>query len=562
MNKLLPLKAQVEHYMKMLAGHFPAPFARDEHNYVDNAGTLTPGLLNGSTLLNLNHHEVDRFTSSTHATATLFVASGEDFVRIATSIKNQNGERVVGTLLERSHPGYQLLLSGEPYTGYATLFGKQYMTKYEPIHDSDGSVIGVLFVGLDVSEAFTLSVWARLGLLTLGFATVILLGYAWLLDAVFKANDSGVNSAPLLTLSQQAGIAGLALLGALLISGLVFFVTRHIIGVQLLAAKAAAGKLAAGDLTAQVRVDRRDELGQLMQAINGIGVKLSAVVMNARDNADNVSSTSIQIVDGNGDLAIRTEQQASALEETAASMEELNSTVKQNADNARQANQLALSTRTIATQGGEVMGQVVTAMNGIGVSSKKISDIISVIDSIAFQTNILALNAAVEAARAGEQGRGFAVVASEVRSLASRSADAAKEIKTLVGASVAQAEKGAALVNAAGTTMAEIVTSITRVTGLMGEISSASNEQSQSVGQVSEAVIRMEQMTHQNSALVGEMATAAASLKTQSHDLVQAVAVFQLAQARGRHNAATPSAVSTLPSQRQRRIARKPDRLR
>ena len=562
MNKLLPLKAQVEHYMKMLAGHFPAPFARDEHNYVDNAGTLTPGLLNGSTLLNLNHHEVDRFTSSTHATATLFVASGEDFVRIATSIKNQNGERVVGTLLERSHPGYQLLLSGEPYTGYATLFGKQYMTKYEPIHDSDGSVIGVLFVGLDVSEAFTLSVWARLGLLTLGFATVILLGYAWLLDAVFKANDSGVNSAPLLTLSQQAGIAGLALLGALLISGLVFFVTRHIIGVQLLAAKAAAGKLAAGDLTAQVRVDRRDELGQLMQAINGIGVKLSAVVMNARDNADNVSSTSIQIVDGNGDLAIRTEQQASALEQTAASMEELNSTVKQNADNARQANQLALSTRTIATQGGDVMGQVVTAMNGIGVSSKKISDIISVIDSIAFQTNILALNAAVEAARAGEQGRGFAVVASEVRSLASRSADAAKEIKALVGASVAQAEKGAALVNAAGTTMAEIVTSITRVTGLMGEISSASNEQSQSVGQVSEAVIRMEQMTHQNSALVGEMATAAASLKTQSHDLVQAVAVFQLAQAQGRHNAAAPSAVSTLPSQRPRRIARRPDRLR
>ena len=562
MNKLLPLKAQVEHYMKMLAGHFPAPFARDEHNYVDNAGTLTPGLLNGSTLLNLNHHEVDRFTSSTHATATLFVASGEDFVRIATSIKNQNGERVVGTLLERSHPGYQLLLSGEPYTGYATLFGKQYMTKYEPIHDSDGSVIGVLFVGLDVSGVFTLSVWARLGLLTLGFATVILLGYAWLLDALFKANDSGVNSAPLLTLSQQAGIAGLALLGALLISGLVFFVTRHIIGVQLLAAKAAAGKLAAGDLTAQVRVDRRDELGQLMQAINGIGVKLSAVVMNARDNADNVSSTSIQIVDGNGDLAIRTEQQASALEQTAASMEELNSTVKQNADNARQANQLALSTRTIATQGGEAMGQVVTAMNGIGVSSKKISDIISVIDSIAFQTNILALNAAVEAARAGEQGRGFAVVASEVRSLASRSAEAAKEIKNLVGASVAQAEKGAALVNAAGTTMAEIVTSITRVTGLMGEISSASNEQSQSVGQVSEAVIRMEQMTHQNSALVGEMATAAASLKTQSHDLVQAVAVFQLAQAQGRHNAAAPSAANTLPSQRQRRIARKPDRLR
>ncbi len=546
MNKLLPLKFQVGHYLKMLAGHFPDRFTRDERNYVDNAGTLTPRLLSGNTLLNLNYREIDRFTSSTRAMATLFVASDEDFVRIATSVKNQNGERVVGTVLDRSHPGYQLLRSGQSYTGYATLFGKQYMTKYEPIRDSAGRVIGVLFVGLDVSDVFTLSVWSKLGLLTLVFAAVILLGYARLLEAVILTACAEADSGSLFALARQAGMAGLALLGALLISGLVFAVTKHVIGVQLLEAKAAAEKLAAGNLTAQVRVDRRDELGQLMQAINGIGVRLSAVVMNARNSADMVSSASVQIAEGNDDLSGRTEQQASALEETAASMEELSSTVKQNADNARQANQLALSASTVAAKGGEVMGQVVESMSGINVSSRKISDIISVIDSIAFQTNILALNAAVEAARAGEQGRGFAVVASEVRSLASRSADAAKEIKGLVGASVAQVEAGTALVNAAGTTITEIVNSIKRVTGLMGEISEASNEQSLSVAQASEAIIQMEQMTQRNSALVEEMAAATTSLKTQSQDLVQAVAVFKLPQDQGNRPAAARSAVSTL----------------
>jgi methyl-accepting chemotaxis protein len=257
---------------------------------------------------------------------------------------------------------------------------------------------------------------------------------------------------------------------------------------------------------------------------------LSAAVQQIRSGAESVATASAQIAQGNQDLSHRTEQQASSLEETAASMEELSSTVKQNADNARQANQLALGASTVAIKGGEVVGQVVDTMKGINDSSKKIADIISVIDSIAFQTNILALNAAVEAARAGEQGRGFAVVASEVRSLAGRSADAAKEIKGLITASVERVGQGTALVDQAGATMSEVVASIKRVTDIMGEISAASTEQSAGVAQVGEAVSKMDQATQQNAALVEESAAAAESLKTQAEQLVQAVAVFKLAQ--------------------------------
>jgi methyl-accepting chemotaxis protein len=289
-------------------------------------------------------------------------------------------------------------------------------------------------------------------------------------------------------------------------------------------AKAAAN----GDMTAQVQVRGNNELNQLMQAMQGMQRQLSQVVRQVRQGAEGVATASAEIAMGNNDLSSRTESQASALEETASSMEQLSAAVKQNADSARQANQLAMNASTVAIRGGEVVGQVVDTMKGINESSRKISDIISVIDGIAFQTNILALNAAVEAARAGEQGRGFAVVASEVRSLAGRSADAAKEIKSLINASVERVEHGTALVDQAGTTMAEVVTSIRRATDLMGEISAASNEQSLGVSQVGEAVTQMDQVTQQNAALVEEMAAAAGSLKSQAQELVQVVAMFNL----------------------------------
>jgi methyl-accepting chemotaxis protein len=283
-----------------------------------------------------------------------------------------------------------------------------------------------------------------------------------------------------------------------------------------------------GDLTHRISVHGRDELAVIGSGFNSFIEKIHSVLAQVRSSAESVSASSAEIAQGNHDLSARTESQASALEQTAASMEQLSATVKQNADSARQANQLAMNASTVAIKGGEVVTQVVDTMRGINEASRKISDIISVIDGIAFQTNILALNAAVEAARAGEQGRGFAVVASEVRSLASRSAAAAKEIKTLINTSVERVEHGSVLVDQAGTTMTEVVSSIRRVTDIMGEISLASNEQSLGVSQVGEAVTQMDQVTQQNAALVEEMAAAASSLKAQAHELVQVVGVFKL----------------------------------
>jgi methyl-accepting chemotaxis protein len=328
-------------------------------------------------------------------------------------------------------------------------------------------------------------------------------------------------------------LAGCLALAAAILAGIL--ITRSLsraLGAEPAELCNAVSKVADGDLTTHLHL-RDGDTTSVLAAVARMQSSLSHVVATVRQGSEGVSTASAEIASGNHDLSARTEQQASALEQTAASMEELSSTVKQNADNAQQANQLALSASTVAAKGGEVVSQVVETMKGINDSSKKISDIISVIDGIAFQTNILALNAAVEAARAGEQGRGFAVVASEVRSLAGRSADAAKEIKNLISASVERVEQGTALVDQAGTTMTEVVSSIRRVTDIMGEISAASSEQASGVAQVGEAVTQLDQATQQNAALVEEMAAAASSLKGQAQELVHAVSVFQLVAAEG-----------------------------
>ena len=313
--------------------------------------------------------------------------------------------------------------------------------------------------------------------------------------------------------------------------------------------KAVADAVAGGDLGMQFAL-RPGDTTSIMSALNRMALNLGRTVQAVRQGSDMVATASSEIAQGNYDLSARTEQQASALEQTASSMEQLGATVKQNADNARQANQLALNASAVAIQGGGVVSQVVETMKGINESSRKIADIISVIDGIAFQTNILALNAAVEAARAGEQGRGFAVVASEVRSLAGRSAAAAREIKSLINASVERVEQGTALVDRAGTTMSEVVASIGRVANIIAEISAAGAEQSAGVSQVGQAVSQIDQVTQQNAALVEEMAAAASSLKTQAEELVRTVSVFNLGATGGSaemHGAATAVAKQGAP---------------
>ena len=292
---------------------------------------------------------------------------------------------------------------------------------------------------------------------------------------------------------------------------------------------AVASAVAKGDLSSRIDVTSKDETGQLLQALNEMDESLRKVVGGVRTSADAISSASHQLAAGNSDLSQRTEQQASSLEVTASSMEELTSTVKQNAENARQANQLAAGASNVAVLGGKAVSQVVNTMSGISESSRKIADIIGVIDGIAFQTNILALNAAVEAARAGEQGRGFAVVATEVRNLAQRSATAAKEIKNLIADSVAKVDDGTRMVDEAGKTMEEIVASIKRVTDIMAEITAASREQSSGIEQVNTAITQMDQVTQQNAALVEQAAAAAESMQEQSQSLFEAVAVFRIA---------------------------------
>ena len=321
-------------------------------------------------------------------------------------------------------------------------------------------------------------------------------------------------------------LAGLAVL----LGGLAAWLITRSITRPINQAVKIAQTVAGGDLTSHIEVTSKDETGQLLQALKDMNDSLSKIVGQVRAGTDTIATASSQIAAGNLDLSSRTEEQASSLEETASSMEELTSTVKQNADNARQANQLAVSASEVAVKGGAVVSRVVDTMGEINASSKKIADIIGVIDGIAFQTNILALNAAVEAARAGEQGRGFAVVAAEVRNLAQRSASAAKEIKTLISDSLETVEGGAKLVDQAGATMSEIVESVKRVTDIMGEITAASQEQTSGIEQINQAISQMDEVTQQNAALVEQAAAASESLQDQAGNLAQVVSIFKLGE--------------------------------
>ncbi|CAD0351615.1 methyl-accepting chemotaxis protein [Xanthomonas hortorum] len=787
---------------------------------LDTASTVTigeqatPSLRAGKQALNLNVNAVDRFAQATGGVATIFARTGEDFVRITTSLRNKQNERVIGTLLDRKGKAYAALSQGKPFTGQAQLFGEQYMTHYQPLRDAAGEVIGALFVGRNYTQGLA-ALKAQVGTTKLGQD-----GYFVIVDMAPGEHQGQVIAAPpgtpatlaaLVPAEQQALLQSVLdgkqpsanlqlrdakgtaqafevtaqryapwqwavigtqprsaidgpldeLMGSMLLFSLVvlalciavvFVAARKMVTRPLLAVERVLGDVAAGRLDNPIEIDRHDELGRLLLSArtmrddlrarlerdhliasealrvrtalddvstnvmiadadrriiyvnrplqrmlksvqdelrrdlphfdadalinasidqfhrkpehqarmldqltgthtaqihvggrtmrlvvnpvlgaagermgfvvewadrtqevqveeevarivraaaagdlservgtegkqgfllllaeqlnvlldnnadglsrvsallsslsqgdltarmdgdlqgvfatirddaNATADQLAGIVRRIKDSSLAINSAASEIATGNSDLSRRTEQQAAALEETAASMEELTATVKQNADNADQANRLVLDAAGVAAKGGDVVGRVVTTMADIDTSSKKIAEIISVIDGIAFQTNILALNAAVEAARAGEQGRGFAVVASEVRSLAQRSAGAAKEIKHLIEDSVARIGSGAALASEAGNTMQQVVSSVQRVTDIMGEITSASREQAAGITQVNQTVTQMDETTQQNAALVEEATAAARSMEDQAAQLVDAVAVFRLEQ--------------------------------
>ncbi|WP_454831177.1 Cache 3/Cache 2 fusion domain-containing protein [Pseudoxanthomonas wuyuanensis] len=742
----------------------------------------TPLLSFGGKPINLDFSAVDRFTEATGSVATVFARTGDDFIRVSTSLTNEQGERVVGTALDHAHPAYPLMLQDQPYTGPARLFGRDYMTHYRPLKDADGQTVGILFIGQNYSEGLA-GLKQQLRDSALGEQ-----GYFFVVDmregkqrgsllvhphsegqpaasllaqsdlAAFDALLAAGEGDALLSLSSKPGeesqpallsvtrfapwqwalvavephatitastrtlvwhIRLLSILAVLLFVAVVWYGVKRLVSLPLAGAVRVANDVSAGKLDGKIDSDRQDEIGQLLGAMQRMQSQLQAVIaaqdematrhdegqisyrmdeaafpgdygrmvrdtnalvgshiavklrlveimqryavgdlsvdmdrlpgekaqlteamdatkanllainneirhlveaasngdFSVRGNAqtfqydfrdmveginqlmevtdENLAATSAllqaiaqgdltarmegdfhgvfarmrddanatvaqltdivgriqdasgaintaagEIASGNSDLSRRTEQQAANLEETAASMEELTSTVRQNADSARQANQLAIGAHGVASQGGQVVSQVVTTMRDIEQSSRKIAEIISVIDGIAFQTNILALNAAVEAARAGEQGRGFAVVASEVRTLAQRSANAAKEIKGLIDDSVGKVSDGSKLVNQAGATMGEIVASVQRVTDIMAEISAASQEQSAGIEQVNQTITQMDETTQQNAALVEEASAAARAMEEQATELATTVAIFRLGSSAG--HAASP----------------------
>ena len=378
--------------------------------------------------------------------------------------------------------------------------------------------------------------------LALGFGLILALCTAILIGVL--QSDSRQSQTLLISLG----------LGALAIGALLARAIQRSVVLPLHQAIESVRRIAEGDLTQSVHSEGDDEVAELLMAVGQMQKRLQDVVGGIRNGVDSVSTASTQISTGNRDLSARTEQTASNLQQAASAIEQLNGTVKQSADSARQANQLAASAAEVAQRGGVVVSQVVSTMDEINASSKKIADIIVTIDGIAFQTNILALNAAVEAARAGEQGRGFAVVASEVRSLAQRSAAAAKEIKGLIGASVDKVEGGSRLVADAGRTMSEIVSSVQRVSDIIGEITAAASEQSDGIGQVNSSVNQLDQMTQQNAALVEESAAAAESLKEQAARLAEVVATFKLDG-----NSATPArAAAPMPAKAAAAASRPP----
>jgi methyl-accepting chemotaxis protein len=495
---------------RKFSSSFTGSFSLDARERVDVQGRQVAVLRNGQRALNLDFGLTDGFTGQTGMVATIFARDGDDFIRVTTSIRKQDGARAIGTPLDRSQPAFVDVSQGRSHIGFAIIFGKQYLTHYEPVKDSSGQVIGILFVGVDVTASPGMGLAAAM---------------AWRVSSVY-----GIAQIIFLALSGRLDSAPEIGIGLFMIA-LLWFTTYGLmsryVSTPLKVGRAASQRIAAGDLTRQVHVSSSDDIGQVLLAINSINVGLTLLIGKVRSATEVVSMGTNEIADGNMDLANRTEKQAGEVNSAASAVHELTVTVAQTADQATQVNNLVNTMSAVARGGGDVVQDVVSTMGQISSSANKINDIIALIEGIAFQTNILALNAAVEAARAGEQGRGFAVVASEVRSLAQRSSTAAHEIKDLIGASVSSVAAGSALVEKTRQSMEQITGSISEVVRYIDGIANASQEQRQGIENVNRSVSEIDQMTQQNAALVEQAAAAAMRMRDQAHTLSDAVNTFK-----------------------------------
>ncbi|KVC43432.1 methyl-accepting chemotaxis protein [Burkholderia diffusa] len=591
------LSAEATRSMALFASFLPADFALDPARTVDIGGVAAPTLSAGGQALDLDYAIPDQFLKKSGAIATIFARDGDDFVRITTSLKKQDGTRAIGTRLDRAGPAYAPLVAGRSYTGLAKLFGRPYITQYKPVTDAAGRVIGALFVGLDVGAELQV-VQDGIRALKIGEN-----GYYFVLDASSgasrgtfvvhpdasgqRADDTRAPYTQMLAAGQgrlaytsadpaahDAGptakfvsfttipqwqwlVGGIALddellagmrtirnrflmIAAVLVAAfaaLFVVVVRRVVSRPLDAAARASERFAAGDLSIRIRdgaaardATGNDEIGRLVQAVDGIGDGLARIVAQVRSSSSDIARGTVGIAAGSGDIAARIATQASSVEQTAASMEQITAAVQQNAEHAAQANALVADASAAATDGDTAVQRVVATMDDIGRATRRIAEITGTIEGIAFQTNILALNAAVEAARAGEHGKGFAVVAAEVRALAQRSAAAVKEIDALSAESSTTVEQGYRIADAARGTMREIVQRVDQVSTLIGEISAASREQSTGIEQVNQAITQIGEATQQNAALISDAERAAVALRDQAAQLSEAVSVFRLAR--------------------------------
>ncbi|MDI3425596.1 methyl-accepting chemotaxis protein [Enterobacter sp. V87_3] len=575
------LSEEVESYTRLFTTFLPQPLHVDSAESRTINGLTVPLLKGGETGLHDNNALSDDFLNRTGAISTLFVRSGNDFIRVATSLRKENGERAMGTVLDTTSPAFAAVTKGEVYRGLALLFGKRYITQYQPVKSSDGQVIGIIFVGVDITHSWNVMrekiLNRRLGesghffvldrstgktrghylfhnseegqlpkwdsatqqqLLsdtagtlerisddgrTLKMAYTPLPGWNW---TIVGEVDKAVLLSNVNHLRDRFLLAGVAL--SVLFAGLFVMIIRRMLTRPLRNVIHLARLYAAGDLRANLPVTRQDEVGQLIAAINGIGDGLQKIVIQVREAAGDIRTGTNALANDSGEISEQINKQASSVEETSASMEQLAATVQQNAANMEQTQQLVAETSRAVYQGGETVTHAVATMDDIRDASKRIEDITRVIESIAFQTNILALNAAVEAARAGEHGKGFAVVAQEVRALAARSANAVKEIEQLIGDTLKKVGEGHALSEQTRLAMDAIIVHIDNISQLVTEINQASREQSAGIGQVNLAMTHIGEASHINADRVSRSEQTAHALREQGSHLTRLVSLFQL----------------------------------